>query len=55
MVSPTKDLDIVHSFDKNSKLKEDCVFCLYGKNLIRSYFGPNIYSARVIKIQRSVK
>lgn len=52
MVSTTKDLDIVHPFHKNSKLKEDC---LYGKNLIKSYFGANIYSTRVIKIERSVK
>lgn len=55
MVSATKDLDIVHPFCKNSKLKEDCVFCLYEKNLIKSYFGTNIYSTRVIKIERSVK
>lgn len=55
MVSTTKDLDIVHSFYKNSKLREDSVFCLYGKKIIKSYFGTNIYSTRVIKIERSVK
>lgn len=50
MVSNTKDLDIVHPFCKNSKLKEDCIFCLYGKILI-GYFGTNIYTTRVIKIE----